>query len=105
MIGIGFLFVQSLPKWRSQRGGMRERCLLWSCQSKLGIKTLSRQSAHLKKKMFYIYIYVIFFTYYNKSDRMLKLPDLLFVLQRIDDSLLVCVEPDSFTVGDFITVG
>uniref|UniRef100_A0A4W5LC24 Acylglycerol kinase C-terminal domain-containing protein n=1 Tax=Hucho hucho TaxID=62062 RepID=A0A4W5LC24_9TELE len=35
----------------------------------------------------------------------LKLPVLLFVLQRIDDSLLVCVEPDSFTVGEFITVG
>uniref|UniRef100_A0A8C8IJG3 Acylglycerol kinase, mitochondrial n=1 Tax=Oncorhynchus tshawytscha TaxID=74940 RepID=A0A8C8IJG3_ONCTS len=27
------------------------------------------------------------------------------VQTRIDDSLLVCVEPDSFTVGDFITVG
>uniref|UniRef100_A0A674A9X5 Acylglycerol kinase, mitochondrial n=1 Tax=Salmo trutta TaxID=8032 RepID=A0A674A9X5_SALTR len=51
-------------------------------------------------------IFVLVFvclSYYNKSDRMLKLPDLLFVLQRIDDSLLVCVEPDSFTVGDFIT--
>uniref|UniRef100_A0A8C7M9P4 Acylglycerol kinase, mitochondrial n=1 Tax=Oncorhynchus kisutch TaxID=8019 RepID=A0A8C7M9P4_ONCKI len=29
----------------------------------------------------------------------------LHPLNRIDDSLLVCVEPDSFTVGDFITEG
>uniref|UniRef100_A0A8C8IDB9 Acylglycerol kinase, mitochondrial n=1 Tax=Oncorhynchus tshawytscha TaxID=74940 RepID=A0A8C8IDB9_ONCTS len=40
-----------------------------------------------------------------KNYWMFKLPVVLSVLQRIDDSLLVCVEPDSFTVGDFITEG
>lgn len=28
-----------------------------------------------------------------------------FALQRINDSLMICAEPDNFTVGEFITVG
>lgn len=26
-------------------------------------------------------------------------------LQRVNDSLMICAEPDDFTVGEFITVG
>lgn len=30
---------------------------------------------------------------------------MFFKLQRINDSLMICAEPDNLTVGDFISVG